>query len=72
MLRCTVVEFESQPLWAFREIFDDIPQNVWQHSPEYLSTFIGMFVDIPQNITFPLFPAVPAFRSPFLYSWFCT
>ena len=31
------------------------------HSPECLATFLGMFG------TFPLFPA---FRSPFLYSWF--
>ena len=71
MLRYTVVEFESQPLWAFREIFDDIPQNVWQHSPEYLSTFIGMFVDIPQNVwrhspeyNIPPIPRVPRISFP--------
>ena len=31
-----------------------------------------MFANIPWNITAPLFPAFPAFRSLFLYSWFYT
>ena len=53
-------------------MFGDILQNVWQHSSECLRTFPGMFGDIPRKITFPPFPAFPAFRSPFLYSWFYT
>ena len=53
-------------------MFEDILQNVSQHSVECLVTFPGMFNGIPWNITSPLFPAFPAFRSLFLYSWFYT
>ena len=61
-------------LRTFPEMFDDIPRDVGRHSLECLSTFSfpGMSGDIPRNITFPPFPALPAFRSPFLYSWFYT
>ena len=59
-------------LATFPGMFGDIPQNVWRHSPEGLAIFPRMFRDIPLNIAFPLFPAFPAFRSPFLYSWFYT
>ena len=31
-------------------MFEEIPRNVWQHSPEYLRTFPGMFDDIPRNV----------------------
>ena len=56
-------------LMTFPGMFCDIPRNVWWHSPECLPTFPGIFGDIPRNITFPPFPAFPAFRSPFLCSW---
>ena len=70
MLRPPTVDFESLTLTAlfilrseylrtFLEIIDDIPRNVWQHSPECLRTFTGMFGDIPRGITIPLFPAFP-------------
>ena len=51
---------------AFPGIFGDIPRNVWLHSLKCLMTFPGIFGNIPT------FPAFPAFRSPFLYSWFYT
>ena len=38
--------------------------------PECLGTFSGMFGDIPQDITFSLFPAFPSFCFLFLYTWF--
>ena len=56
----------------FPGTFGDIPRNVWRHSSECLAAFPGMFEHIPGNITFPTFLAFPAFRSPFLYSWFYT
>ena len=59
-------------LATFPRIFGDIPRNVWPHYPKCLRTFPGMFGHIPRNITFPLFLAFPAFRSPFLYSRFYT
>ena len=37
-------------LATFPRIFEDIPRNVWRHSPECLRTFHGMFEDIPQNV----------------------
>ena len=57
-------------LRTFPGMFGDIPWNVWRHSPECLRTFPEMFGDITRNITFSPFLAFPAFRSPFLYSWF--
>ena len=39
-----------QKLTTFPKIFEDIPRNVWRHSPEILMTLPGMFGDIPQNI----------------------
>ena len=44
-------------------MLEDIPQNVWGHSPECLRTFARMFGNIPQKITFPPFSVFPAFRS---------
>ena len=88
MLGPPTVDFESLTLTAlfilsseylrtFLEIIDDIPRNVWQHSPECLATFPGMFKDIHRNVwryspghNNPFIPRVPAFCSPFLYSWF--
>ena len=69
----------SNLLWIFRGhspeclatfpgMFEVIPRSVWRHSPECLRSFPGMFENIPRNITFPLFLAFSAFRSPFLYS----
>ena len=49
----------SNILWIFRG-----------HFQGFFTTFPGMFGDIPRNITFPQFPTFPAFRFPFLYSWF--
>ena len=62
----------AEYLAKFPRIFGNILRNVWRHSPECLRKFPRMFGDIPRNITFPLFLAFPAFRSPFLYSWFYT
>ena len=31
-------------------MFNDIPPNIWQHSPEYFRTFPRMFNNIPQNV----------------------
>ena len=59
-------------LITFPGIFGDIPQNVLWYFPDCLATFHGMFGDISRTITFLPFPAFPAFRSPFLYSWFYT
>ena len=88
MLRPPTVDFESLTLTAlfilsseylrtFLEIIDDIPRNVWQHSPECLATFPGMFKDIHRNVwryspghNNPFIPRIPAFCPPFLYSWF--
>ena len=39
-----------QKLTTFPGMFDDIPQNFWWHSPEYLATFPGMFGDILRNV----------------------
>ena len=36
-------------LATFPGMFEDIPRNVWLHSPECLMTFPGMFSNIPQN-----------------------
>ena len=39
--------------WAtFHGMFCNIPQNVWRHSPECLTTFPGMFegINIPGNV----------------------
>ena len=59
--------------------FEDILRNVWRHSPEYLATFPGKSGDIPWNVwphspeyNIPPIFRVPAFRPPFLYSWFYT
>ena len=59
-------------LATFPGMCEGIPRNIWRHSPECLVTFPGMIGDIPRNIAFPPFPAFPAFRFPFLYSWFYT
>ena len=32
------------------KMFEDIRQNVWQHSPERLATIPGMFGDIHWNV----------------------
>ena len=37
-------------LATFPGMFEDIPQNVWQHSPECLATFPWMSGDIPWNV----------------------
>ena len=35
---------------AFPRMFEDIPWNVWRHSPECFTTFPRMFRDIPWNL----------------------
>ena len=59
----------SKTFHTFHKMFY-MPQIIFEYSLDFSRTFPGMFEDIPRNITFPLFPAFPAFRSPFLYSWF--
>ena len=49
-------------------MFPNIPRNISGHSPEWWTTFPEMFGNILRKITFPSFPASPAFRSLFLYS----
>ena len=47
-------------------MFEDIPRNIWRHSPECLATFPEMFEDIPLNVwrhsmecSIPPIPRVP-------------
>ena len=86
-LKC-LVEFPGMFEDMFPRMFGDIPRNVWGYSLECLATFPGMFSNIPRTGMFsnihrkvwrhspeyniPPFPAFPAFRSPFLHSWFYT
>ena len=39
-----------QKLATFPGMFEDIPRNIWRHSPECLATFPEMFEDIPLNV----------------------
>ena len=73
-IRQNVWRHSPKCLRTFPGMFEDIPRNVWRYSleclatlPECLRRLPEMFGDIPRNKTFHLFPA---FRSPFLYSWF--
>ena len=65
-----IFEYSVDFLRTFPGMFGDIPRNVLGHFSGCLRTFPRMFENIPRNITFPLFPALPTLRSPFLYSWF--
>ena len=53
---------------TFPGMFDNIPRNVWQYSPECLVIFPRMFQDIPRNVRlrFPeCFAIFPGFLATF-------
>ena len=75
-----LLENSPESSLAFPRIFNNIPRNPLEYSPDSSRTFPGIFSSIPRNakirtfpgilVNIPSVPCIPAFRSPFLYSWF--